>query len=122
MADRAVPNLPARDMAATEAFYHSLGFATEFRDAGWMILSRGDLSLEFFPHPGLDPWASDHGACLRVDDLDGLYANFQRAGLSGNPRAIPRLTPPVKTAGVPRMFALVDENGSLLRCLENGSA
>jgi hypothetical protein len=121
MADRVTANLPARDMGRTEAFYHRLGFATGFRDDGWMILTRGPLEIEFFPHPTLDPWASDFGACVRVDDLDRLYADFQSAGLSADPRDIPRLTPPVKQPRVPRMFGLVDENGSLLRCLENGT-
>ncbi len=42
MADRATPNLPARDFAATAAFYEALGFAEDFRSDGWMILSRGE--------------------------------------------------------------------------------
>jgi hypothetical protein len=118
--DRITANLPARDMGRTAAFYAALGFGVAYRDDGWMILERGPLEVEFFAHPGLDPWASDFSACIRVDDLDALYAEFGRAGLSDNPRDIPRLTGPVRLPGVPRMFALVDLDGSLLRCLENG--
>jgi catechol 2,3-dioxygenase-like lactoylglutathione lyase family enzyme len=56
--DRATPNRPSRDFDETERFYAGLGFEREWRDGGWMILSRGGLTLEFFPHPGLDPAGS----------------------------------------------------------------
>lgn len=49
--DRAVPALPARAFDETEAFYAGFGFVRVFRDAGWMILARGGLELEFFPPP-----------------------------------------------------------------------
>lgn len=53
MTDQATPNLPSRDFDSTAAFYERLGFGIVFRDAGWMILQRGDLMLEFFAHPRL---------------------------------------------------------------------
>ena len=37
MVNRATPNLPSRDLAATCAFYTRLGFGEEYRDAGWLI-------------------------------------------------------------------------------------
>ena len=46
MTDRATPNLPSRDFEATARFYAALGFTESWRDAGWMILRRGDLTLE----------------------------------------------------------------------------
>ena len=121
MADRSTPNLPSRDFAATEAFYARLGFVTRYRDDGWMILERGGMVAEFFSHPGCDPRTSWASACLRVDDLDALYRDFAATGLSADPRAIPRLTPPEHRPPVPRMFALVDPDGSLWRCLQNGA-
>jgi catechol 2,3-dioxygenase-like lactoylglutathione lyase family enzyme len=121
-ADRITANLPSRDFAATEAFYAALGFQRDYRDTGWMILSRGPLEVEFFPWADLDPFASNASACVRVADLDGLLSQWRSAGLSDNPRAIPRLTGIVKHPGVPRMFALVDADGSLLRVLENEGA
>jgi hypothetical protein len=48
MADNATPNLPSRDFEVTSRFYAGLGFVEGWRDAGWMILKRGDLTLEFF--------------------------------------------------------------------------
>ena len=121
MADRITANLPSRDFDQTAAFYARLGFHTVYRDDGWMILARGPLVAEFFPHPGLDPKTSWFSACIRVDDLDALYDDFRQAGLSDNPRDIPRLTPPEHRPPVPRMFALVDPDGSLWRCLQNES-
>lgn len=55
MPDHATPNLPSRDFEATSQFYRRLGFAEGWRDEGWMILTRGGASLEFFPHPALNP-------------------------------------------------------------------
>ena len=53
--DHATPNLPSRDFVATSHFYQKLGVEEGWRDDGWMILKRGHLTLEFFPHPDLDP-------------------------------------------------------------------
>lgn len=115
--DRVTANLPSRDLDATEGFYARLGFGTVFKDEGWMILKRGSLELEFFPL-GIDPRRSAFSACIRVDDLDVLYAEFSELALSRDPRSVPRITPPEVEDGL-RMFALVDPDGSLLRCIEN---
>jgi len=119
MADRATANLPAKDMDATAHFYARLGFTAGFKDDGWMILNRRALELEFFPYRDLDPSLSSFSACLRVDDLDALYAAFQKAGLPSDCWSIPRLTAPKLEDFGLRMFALIDPNGSLLRCIGN---
>jgi hypothetical protein len=81
-----------------------------------MILARGSLEIEFFPYPDLDPYQSSFSACLRTDDLDGLWAAWTGLGLPA--QAIPRLQGPAFPIGHGlRMFALVDPNGSLLRCI-----
>ncbi len=115
MGDRATPNLPSRDLDATERFYGKLGFEVTFKDAGWMIMKRGPLELEFFPYPELDPYRSIASCCLRVADLDALHKAFETAGLP--PRGTPRLTDPVQRPWGMREFALVDPDGTLLRCL-----
>lgn len=115
--DRITANLPSRDFDATEAFYRRLGFDTAFKDDGWMILRRGALELEFFPHQH-DPRRNAFSACVRVDDLDALYGEFAVDGLPRDRTSIPRITPPETQHGL-RMFALVDPEGSLLRCIEN---
>lgn len=82
-----------------------------------MILTRGPLEIEFFMMKQ-DPGKNQHSACIRVDDLAALYAEFNKAGICDDDRAIPRLTPPKVIKGL-RMFALVDPDGNLLRCIEN---
>ncbi len=117
MSDRVTANLPSGNFDKTAAFYEALGFHVGFKDEGWMILSRGPLEIEFFPLNG-NPRRSFSSACIRVDDLDSLYASFQEAGLPSDCRSIPRLTPPDVQHGL-RMFALVDPDGNLLRCIDN---
>jgi hypothetical protein len=123
MSDRITANLPSRDFAATSVFYRTLGFVEDFRDDTWMILRRGSLEIEFFTHPKLDPWASWFSACVRIDDPDALLEEWRESsGLPADHKAIPRLTGFFTHGGAPRMFALVDPDGSLLRVIDNGSA
>jgi catechol 2,3-dioxygenase-like lactoylglutathione lyase family enzyme len=115
--DRATANLPSADLDRTAAFYTALGFTVSFKDDGWMILDRGAITLEFFPI-AVDPRKTTGSACVRVDDLDSLYADFSEAGLL--PRFC-RTTPgvlPISEAGL-RMFVLIDPDGNLLRCSDN---
>ena len=122
MTDRATANLPARSMDETAAFYGKLGFDAVFKDDSWMILRRGALELEFFPFPDLDPRESSFSACVRVDNLDLLFTDFTTAALPSDHCSIPRLTPPKLEPFGLRMFALIDLNGSLLRCIGNPSS
>ena len=119
---RITANLPSRDFDRTETFYHRLGFETRFRNDGWMILALGDALVEFFPHPKLDAGDSWFSACLRSADIDTLHARFATADLPEDNRSIPRLTAPFQLQDAPRMFALVDEDGSLWRVLEEREA
>ncbi|KQN35499.1 bleomycin resistance protein [Sphingomonas sp. Leaf407] len=116
--DQATPNLPSRDFAATAGFYAALGFAEEWRDGGWMILRRGDLLLEFFPYPDLDPATNNFGSCLRLDDLDGVYRVARAVGIPEATTGFPRLHPPTMQHGL-RIGALLDPDGSLLRLIQN---
>ena len=119
MVDRATPNLPSRDFDATVAFYAGLGFREGYRDRGWLILERGGLMLEFFPDPDLDPASSAAGCCLRVDDVDELYAACVGAGLPVTHLGWPRLHPPrVEDSGM-RIGYIVDPDGNLLRLVQN---
>lgn len=108
-------NLPEKAFAETARFYGRLGFAVGFQDEGWMILSWGDLEIEFFPHPDLSPPSSWFSACVRVADVDALHRAWSQTALRD--QGIPRLTAPRDEDGGLRTFALVDPNGSLLRCM-----
>jgi catechol 2,3-dioxygenase-like lactoylglutathione lyase family enzyme len=119
MVDRATPNLPSRDLDATAAFYAALGFTTTYDDPGWLILERGSLVLEFFPDPETDPASTTASCCLRVDDVDGLYADCVAAGLPETHLGWPRLHPPkVEDSGL-RIGYLVDADGNLVRLIQN---
>ena len=116
---RATPNLPSRDFEATAAFYGALGFVEVWRDAGWMILERGPVSLEFFPHPGLDPATSWFSCCLRLDEADAFYATCRSAGLAEGGSGTARLHPLESQAWGARSGALIDLDGTLLRLIQN---
>lgn len=119
MPDRATPNLPSRAFTATQRFYAALGFVETWRDDGWMILARGDLTLEFFSHPELDPGASWFSCCLRLDDLDAFYAVCTAAGLHEKSSGQPRLHPPAVEESGLRIAYMVDPDGSLIRMIQN---
>ena len=119
MANRATPNLPARDLGLTSTFYERLGFRQGYRDDGWMILDRDGLTLEFFPYPDLDPSSSSFSCCLRLDDVDDFYARCREAGLPEKTRGWPRLHPPVLESSGLVIGALVDLDGTLLRLVQN---
>ena len=117
--DHATPNLPTRDVHATAQFYEALGFTVRLKTENWMILDRGGFQLEFFHLADHNPKESCFSACLRVDDLDGLYAEFSKVGLPDYCGAMPSMGKiEVEPYGI-RLFTLIDPEGSLLRCIDN---
>lgn len=119
MTDHATPNFPSRDFGATSAFYAGLGFVEGWRDDGWMILTRGGLTLEFFPYPDLDPFSSSFSCCLRLDDLDAFYAVARQAGLPESCSGQPRLHPATVEHSGMRIAYMIDLDGTLLRLVQN---
>ena len=123
MTDHATPNLPARDFDATEAFYAALGFTTQWKDGGWMILTRGPensrVQLEFFPYPDLDPATSSFGCCLRLDDLREFLSACRAAGIEEKSTGWPRISAPRREASGLTIAYLVDPDCSLLRLIQN---
>lgn len=111
---RVVPILPSRSLARTIAFYAKLGFAGRLlADGTYLILTRDDLELHFFPHPTLQPEACYAGCYLRTLDVDRLHDEFGRAGLPAS--GIPRIEAVEDKPWGLREFALLDEDGNLLR-------
>ena len=121
MADHATPNLPSRDFDASSEFFGKLGFIESYRDAGWLILERGGLKLEFFRHPELDPLTSWFSCCLRLDAVDPFYDLCKASGIPEAKTGAPRLHAPQDQAWGGRMGALIDPDGTLLRLIEVGS-
>lgn len=119
MTDRATPNLPARNFDATEVFYASLGFATTWKSEKWMILRSGELVLEFFHHPDLDPSTSWYSCCLRLDNLDSFFARCLAAGIDESMKGYPRLHAPKLEPWGGTSGALIDLDGTLIRLIQN---
>lgn len=84
-----------------------------------MILKRGGLMLEFFPHPELDPWTSWFGCCLRLDDLDAFYAVAKAAGVPETRGGQPRLQPAAEEDSGMRIAYLVDPDGTFVRLIQS---
>jgi catechol 2,3-dioxygenase-like lactoylglutathione lyase family enzyme len=123
MTDHATPNLPARNFAATSAFYAKLGFEEDYRSVGWMILSRGPkdggVTLEFFPYPDLDPYQSSFSCCLRLDDLPAMMAQVEASGVPDARQGIPRYHPAAPDPSGLTIAYLIDPDGTLLRLIQN---
>lgn len=117
--DHATPNLPSRDYEATSRFFANLGFQEGWRDGGWMILTRGSIRLEFFPHPELDPATSWFSCCLRLDALDEFYAACLAATIPEASEGSPRLHKPALEDSGMRIGALIDLDGTLIRLIQN---
>jgi catechol 2,3-dioxygenase-like lactoylglutathione lyase family enzyme len=118
MPDFATPNLPSRDFEATYQFYRKLGFEQSWRDEGWMILKRGGMTLEFFPHPGLDPATSWFSCCLRLDDVMPFFDSIAVAGVPEATTGWPRLHRPRRESWGGLVGALIDIDGTLLRLIQ----
>lgn len=118
MTDLATPNLPSRDFEATSRFYRQLGFQESWRDVGWMILKRGDLMLEFFPFPDLEPSESSFGCCFRMDDVDAFFTLILTAGVPEATVGWPRAHRPKREPWGGRVGALIDPDGTLIRLVQ----
>jgi catechol 2,3-dioxygenase-like lactoylglutathione lyase family enzyme len=112
--DRSIPVLPSRSLQKTIKFYERLGFAgTTLGSGTYAILTRGDLELHFFPHPELRPEECYAGCYMRVAEVDTLHSAFTPAGLPA--MGIPRLEKVENKPWKMREFALIDEDGNLVK-------
>jgi hypothetical protein len=111
----AIPLLPSRSMAKTLAFYQRLGFTGRILGEGnaYAILERGSVEIHFFLHEDLVPAESAFGCYIRVLDVEPIHREMATAQLPQ--RGIPRMDAlAIKPWGM-KEFAVVDEDGSLLR-------
>lgn len=122
MNDRAVPNLPSRDFDVTTAFYGAFGFEPSYRSDDWLILRRGEMHLEFFPFAELVPEDSSFMCSIRVDDIDELYRQIERAGVEEKSVGAPRLHPITLQPWGHRAGFLIDPDGTQLSLIENRAA
>jgi catechol 2,3-dioxygenase-like lactoylglutathione lyase family enzyme len=108
------PILPARDIAATRAFYERLRFTAVYADDDYLLLKREGAELHFFRAPGHDPATCNHGAYLRPDDIDGFSAEVAAIGLPSR-AGFPRFRAAEDKPWGMREAALWDPDGNLIR-------
>ena len=126
MVDKAIPNLPARDLDATAAMYGRIGFGVTNRYDGYLIVERGAVELHFYGDADMDPGSTAGMAYIRVDDVEALYAEVVAAGFEvlapdvlgerferGGP--LERITALEDKPWGLREFALLDVDNNLLR-------
>ena len=112
--DKSIPVLPSRSLQRTVTFYERLGFTGRLLASDtYAILTRGDLELHFFPHPELRPEECYAGCYMRVEEVDALHAAFAPAGLQT--KGIPRMEKVENKPWNMREFALIDEDGNLVK-------
>ncbi len=107
------PILPARDIAAAEAFWLRLGFETVYRDEDYLLMKREGAEVHFWRNPALEPARNDAGAYLRMADLAALDAEWGALGLPA--KGIPRLERMERKPWGMRELALLDPDGNLIR-------
>jgi len=83
-----------------------------------MILERGAVTLEFFPHPELDPATSCFSCSLRMDDVQSFFAEILRSGVRESTAGWPRLHRPKEAEWGGIVGALIDPDGTLLRLVQ----
>lgn len=122
MIEKTIPVLPCRSMPETLRFYQALGFEVTYQQrhpSGYAVVQRGDVRLDFFVLPTLDP-ASSYATCyVLTPDVDALRATFVeglRAWLGIVPTSgIPRIGPIEETGYGVRQFVLTDPAGNAVR-------
>jgi hypothetical protein len=83
-----------------------------------MILERGGITLEFFPHPQLDPATSSFSCNLRMDDVQSFFEDILLSGVPVKMAGWPRLNRPKVEPWGGKVGALIDPDGTLLRLVQ----
>jgi catechol 2,3-dioxygenase-like lactoylglutathione lyase family enzyme len=108
------PIWPTADLGGTRAFWTRLGFASRVHEPDYLIVWRDPAAeIHFYRDRDGGPAWPDHGAYLRIADVDAWHAAFAEADLPA--AGVPRLSPVEDKPWGMREFALVDPNGHLLR-------
>lgn len=118
MPDLATPNLPSRDFDVTSRFYGALGFQETWRDRGWLIMKRADMTVEFFPFPDLDPATSSFGSCFRLEDVQSFFDLVLTSNVPERTTGWPRVQRPKREPWGGLVGALVDPDGTLIRLVQ----
>ena len=116
MLHQACPIMPSRDFDVTEVFYRSLGFEAFRYEGEYLIVNRDRVELHFFPAPDHRPETCDHGAYLRLADVDALSDDWAAKGMAGSDtREFPQFRAAEDKPWGMRELHVLDPDGNLLR-------
>ncbi len=105
------PFLPARDFAASKAFYDALGFTKEL-DSDEVAIYRVGTSSFVLQHHFQKEWAENFMMQLMVDDLDGWWRQIETLDLQATFGVAPPKPPMMQPWGL-RIAYVVDPSGVL---------
>jgi catechol 2,3-dioxygenase-like lactoylglutathione lyase family enzyme len=109
MLQSTIPVLPSLNLDETIAFYSKIGFRVWSRHEGdYAILAWETRELHFFLMGQLQPAESFFGCYWRVEDAEGLHAEYTALGL-------PNLHPIEEKPWGMKEFAFIDPHGNLIR-------
>ncbi|MEM9198881.1 MAG: VOC family protein [Pseudomonadota bacterium] len=114
------PIMPSADLDRSERFYRDLGFATVYRDGGYLLMTRDAAELHFFHQAQHRSEESDHGAYLRPDDVDAFSTEIAALGLPSE-AGFPRFWPAEDKPWGMREATIWDPDGNLLRAGQESS-
>ncbi|HEX2255499.1 MAG TPA: VOC family protein [Afifellaceae bacterium] len=107
------PILSSRAFAETAAFWRRLGFEPRARHPDYLILASGEDLVHFWLEPDLDPWRSNCGCYLYVENAADAFAGYDTAGLPS--AGIPRWQEPEPKPWNMLEGHIVDPSGNLIR-------
>lgn len=114
--ESARPFLPARDFAASKAFYEALGFAKEL-DSDDVVIFRVGSSSFLLQRYYQKEWAENFMMQLMVDDLDAWWVHIAALDLPAG-YGVPAPKPPALQPWGLRIAYVVDPSGVLWHVAE----
>lgn len=120
--EKTIPVLPCRSITETLRFYRALGFEVTYQQeqpSGYAVVQRGDVRLDFFVLPTLEPARSYATCYVLTPDVDALRSTFVdglRSWLGIVPtEGIPRISPIEEAPYGVRQFVITDPAGNTVR-------
>ena len=103
-----IPILRSPDLAATQSFYETLGFAAETPGPDYLILRRPGIELHVCPPDHSDGRATESTCYIRGEGVLSLHEEWSAAGIKA-------LTPIYHRAWGMYEFYISDPHGCLLK-------
>lgn len=113
--DKTIPIIASKNLFETAAEYEKLGFEVlkHHIGNGYLIANMGEIEIHFFLFEELDRTQNYCGLYIRTENVDDIHALWSKAALPKTGQ--PRLEPVQNKPWGMREFAMVDNNGNLIR-------